>query len=392
MDAKLLDLHFAQLKSEWATSKYNNYSDLRKKDYHKKLENVIHKMDKENFYSFTPSEIKQRFHIIQFVFKSLEFLNSSTISTIPFEIVAVLEAALKDWMPIKEYIIVTSLVNGMNEFSFDNYLMFNDFIYRDIELLYKVKFEEKLIQINVPKSTSKDYLANVVLYHELGHFIEKKFEISRVVYLEILDKLNTGNISAGSSEYQEIIKYFPYLDNQDNIRYLNSNYHSFNIFSSHLNEYFCDLFASQYIEDCISHYLNYITQGQIYYSDSHPSTKNRIEFVETFVNDKPSFLLDFFKDTVRRITKVEIQRRCKKLTTDNFEKLIPVEVNDLEELHGLFIYGWDVWLNDWKSIEKGSNLGFHLSQIRTYEIVNNLIEKSIGNYFIKQSWAQSKIL
>lgn len=390
MEAKLLDLHFAQLKSEWASSKYNNYSDLRKKAYHKRLETVIEMMEKEDFYSFNENDIKQRFHIIHFVFKSLEFLNSSTISTIPYEIVSVLETALKDWTLINEYIIVTSLVNGMNEFSFDNYLMFNDFVYQDIELLYKVKFEEKLVQINVPKSTSKDYLANVVLYHELGHFIEKKFEITRVIYSEILDKLTNGSIPIGSSEYQEVTKYFPYLIDSNNVKSLKANHHPFNIFSSHVNEYFCDLFASQYIDDCLAHYLNYITQGNIDYSYSHPSTKNRIEFVHSFVNGKTSFLVEFYKDVVKNITSIEIKKRCKNLSTDNFEKLIPVELADIDELHGLFIYGWNVWLNDWGKIENTSSLGFKLSQIRAYEIINNLIEKSLGNYFIKESWRRSK--
>lgn len=97
MHFRLLELHFSQLQSEWKNAKYNNYSDLRKKEYHENLANIIEALEKEDFKSFSEPEIKQRFYVLFFLFKSLEFLNNSTTSTIPFEIVFVLTEALKDW-------------------------------------------------------------------------------------------------------------------------------------------------------------------------------------------------------------------------------------------------------------------------------------------------------
>lgn len=388
MQPKLLELHFSQLQFEWSKAKYNNYSDLRKKEYHVKLETIISALEKENFQKYNDTEITQRFYVIFFLFKSLEFLNNSTTSTIPFEIVYVLSEALKDWSSTDDYIIVTSLINGMNGFSFDNSLMFIDFIYDDIEVLYGVKFEKKLVQINLPLSISKDYLANVVLYHELGHFIDRKFEITRVIYIEILDSLLSRKLKA--DEQAEIFKYFPYLSDIKTVDWLKNNYHSSNIFANHIAEYFCDLFASQYIKNCSNHYLDYITLNQKDYNPTHPSTTNRIDFVELFLKVTSSSLVERFKNIVYNITGINVESKLKEVDSINFESLIPVEIHEKRELHGLFVYGWKIWLNDWNNIKKQSNIDFDLSQVKVYEILNNLIEKSIGNYIIKTEWDLAK--
>ena len=186
MQPKLLELHFAQLLSEWSISRYNRYSDVRKQEYHDNLGKIIAYLETENFTLLTPDDIEKRFYVIFFVFKSLEFLNHSTTSTIPFELVNVLELALNDWSDTNEYLIVTSLINGINEFSFDNALTVYDLVYTEIYVLCGVKFKHRLVQINLPESTSKDYLANVALYHELGHFVEKKYKISKHIYSELI--------------------------------------------------------------------------------------------------------------------------------------------------------------------------------------------------------------
>lgn len=388
MQPKLLELQFSQLQSEWSKAKYNNYSDLRKKEYHTKLATIISALEKENFQLYDDTEITQRFHIISFLFKSLEFLNNSTTSTIPFEIVYVLSEALKDWSSTEDYIIVTSLINDMNGFSFDNSLMFNDFIYKDIELLYGVNFDKRLVQINLPLSLSRDYLANVVLYHELGHFVDRKYEITRVIYIEILDSLISGKLN--SDEKEEIFKYFPYLADHNTVAWLKGNYNHFNYFSNHIAEYFCDLFASQYIKDCSNQYLDYITLNQKNYSGTHPSTTNRIDFVEVFLKGTPSFLIDRYKDIIFKITDVNVEIREKEIDSKNFESLIPVEIQERKELHGLFTYGWKVWLDNWNNIKSQSNIGFDLSQVKVYEILNNLIEKSIGNFIVQTEWELAK--
>lgn len=387
MDHKLLQLHFSQLHSLWSKSKYNTYSDSRVKAYHYSLQEVVSSLEKEDFTTLSGTDIIQRFYIIFFVFKSLEFLNSSTTSIIPFEIVAVLEEALNEWVDSGDYLIVTSLVNGSNNYSFDPTLILNEFIYQDIELMYKVKFEKRLIQINLPSSTSRDYLANVVLYHELAHFIDRKFEITRVIYIELLNDLSV----VGSDEKKEIFSFFPYLDSLDNVAYFTANYHPSNVLASHIAEYFCDLFASQYILNCSNNYLSYITLNNSTYSNSHPATTNRVLFVDNYLNSEKSYLIEKYKKTIESIFAGKtFERKSQEILSNDFELLLPIDIFNSKQLHSLFVKGWSLWLDDWVKIEKASHLEFSLTREKVYEIINNLIEKSIGNYIVTTEWAKSK--
>lgn len=387
MQSKLLELHFSQLQAEWSTAKYNAYSDKRKQEYHENLGKIIAHLSAEDFSTLDDTQIQERYWIIFFVFKSLEVLNHSTTSTIPFELVYVLELALKEWSPTEDYIIVTSLINGMNEFSFDGSLVFHDFLYKSIEILYGVTFANRLVQINLPQSTSRDYLANVVLYHELGHFIEKKFEITRVIYIEILKTLRT---SADVDRKNNILRFFPYLIDSNWQAYFEKNYDAYNQLAMHISEYFCDLFASQYIKDCSNFYLEYISLNQAQHNATHPSTVNRIIFINEYLDGKGGFFLDECKRITKLISGIDIEFKGKDFSTANFESLIPVEVNEPKELHGLFIYGWKVWLAEWDNISQKSDIQFKLSSSNVYSIINNLVEKSIGNYIIEEEWQAAK--
>ena len=165
MNNKLLQLNFSQLESAWKKSKNNLYSDTKKISYHKNLVGLFNKMKAEDFLGLSEIETVERSRVIDFFFISITFLDGSTVSQIPFEIIKCLEEALKDWVDEHDdFIIVTSLVKGINAFSFDTRLTFGDY-YVIIEETYGIKFESKLIQINVPETLTRDYLANVALYH-----------------------------------------------------------------------------------------------------------------------------------------------------------------------------------------------------------------------------------
>lgn len=384
MEAKFLQLHFSQLQSEWATAKYNNYSDLRKREYHNNLSKIIGFLESEDFSKFSPLEIKQRYYVVFFVFKSLEFLNNSTSSSMPFEIVAVLEEALNEWIPTRDYIIVTSLINNNFGFSYDTSLMLLDFIYKEIDILYNIKFEKRLIQINVPNSTSRDYLASVVLYHELGHFIDRKFEISRVLYIEILTAIVSGKLS--SDEMADIVKYFPYLSNVNLAKWFLSNYFQGNKFENHIAEYLCDLFGSQYIKECSNAYVLYLTCDQAIDSATHPSSINRSSFVEDFLTGNKKYLIEKYKQTIYLITKQEVKLRTESFKSEDFENFLPVDIERPQQLHFLFVYGWSVWLSDWSKIKSFNRLSFDLPQDKVYAIINGLIEKSIGNFIVRSEW------
>jgi hypothetical protein len=162
------------------------------------------------------------------------------------------------------------------------------------------------------------------------------------------------------------------------------------VLESHVAEYFCDLFASQYIGYSSGHYLDYIA-GNNGVSPTHPATHNRNDLVRKFLdNSAQSFTLNKIKKSIVSITNNELDIRYERFETEDFLNLTPYEVENVKQLHYLFTYGWDIWLERRHEIEKKNNMRFSLSGRKAYGIINNLIEKSIGNYIVETNWQKNK--
>jgi hypothetical protein len=351
MSPELLHLHISQLFQTFEKSKINKYADPRKQSYHDKLIELFDKIRQENIEKYSYDQQKNLKEVLDFIFYSIEFLDNSTLTNIPHEIVFCLEKALNDWDATNSYIIVTSLQNSINSYSFNPILVLNPNYYDIIESVFNVKFENKLIQINLPRYLVHDYLANVVLYHELGHFVEMKFQIAR--------RLINTKVSLGEIVTQEEAR---------------KAHH-------HLSELFADVFASQYIGSASNYYLDYIAHKQ----DStvtHPSTDTRIQIVNEFLSGKiKNNSLDEILAATEATTTYKLKKRFLSINGKDFEEFIPPILNNDEELHSIFEVGWNLWKQEVKSYKEKK-----IGKIDKYLIINNLIEKAISNYMVLEKW------
>lgn len=351
MSPELLKLHIAQLSRAFEKSKTNTYADSRKQKYHIKLVELFSKIKQEDISKYDYDQQKNLKEVLDFIFHSIEFLDNSTLTSIPHEIVFCLESALRDWDTTEGYIIVTSLQNNISGYSFDPILALSPHYYDILNAMFDFHFEHKLIQINLPKYLVNDYLANVILYHELGHFIEEKYKISaRLTNL----KLNLGLITS----------------EEDAVKH----YH-------HISEYFADIFAAQYIGEASNYYLDYIAHKHSN-SKTHPSTDSRINIVKDFLtaNNSNEVLNDILAAT-EATTKQKLKIRFQEIQSSDFENFIPVIIPNLNSLHSIFIIGWNLWQKDISSF-----IINNIDDSEKYVIINNLIEKSISNYMVLEKW------
>jgi hypothetical protein len=379
-DSSLLKLHFVQISKAWEKSRHNVYSDSLKKDYHNKLESLFQKLKSENFNDLNSDQIKERIEVLNFFSNSITFLDNSTSNNLPFELTACLEEALSDWSDNKEYIIVTTLVKGLHEFSFNPNLAFNDDQYVIIESLFDIHFNQRLVQINVPEYLVQDYLSNVVQYHELGHFIDEKYHIQEVLWSEFQSDFADKKIKS------DFYTFFPFMKHFKNDF---SNEEAKRLLKNHIGEYFCDLFASQYVSNSLSSYLSYLSD-LTGLSETHPPTALRVQFVEDFLNNRKGYTISTFLRCAEYLTSKKIKIRYKKFDSNDFLNLLPVDIQSKNHLHYLFVYGWKLWTREYVHLENRNKIGYRLSPNEVHEIVNNLIEKSIGNYVINKKWEHLK--
>lgn len=388
----LLRLHLAQAEIALDKAKNNAYSDLRKEQYHQKLSELFGAVTKEVASKPTLTEndiyLLYKRHI-DFIFKSLEFLDSSTLNQIPYEIVECLYQAMSDWLGgSNEYIIVTSLINDVKGFSFDPSLAYNDALYLEIKTKYSIEFHCRLVQINLPRALARDYLSSVVLYHELGHFVDMRYKFTESLTRQLVNDISFEKITGNN--LSEILAYFPFLNSIVAInKVVPTPSQAFTVTNDHLAEYFCDLFAGQYIADSSNHYLQYLTENQNYFSTSHPSTVNRVKVVNDFLTKTSNPIVGMINGALEKIKSPQLQNRNEPVPPDDFFNLVPVVIQNVRQLHGILNTGWNIWLFQQEQLAKSLNDQYG-NPIKLHSIINNLVEKSIGNYITVNKWNKAK--
>ena len=353
MTVKAIELQLLQLEGIFSKSKANIYSDNKKEKYFEELHLLFDAIKKEDINNFDANLLEIHYQILDYLFGALEFLDNSTLNLIPFERVSCLEKALDDWISDNNFIIATSLSNRNLDFYFmgeniEFYNLMND----TIEKKYNLKISKRLIKIVLPRVLSRDYLSIVVLYHELGHFIDVELNLSQRIF------------------YKKYGFIHPNFYTQDQIKFLR-----------HTMEFFADVFAAQYINNASNLFLNYIA-GNAVDTITHPSTKSRIEIVDKFLSNEKIVLIDEFNLVLTAQSKPLIERRHKIFNADNsdFNEFIPQQINSDEELHSIFKLGWDFWNNS------ETNTLNKVPKKQRYYIINNLVEKSISNYIVVSNW------
>lgn len=387
---ELLKLHLAHTKQVLARSKNNSYSDRRKEIYQEQLNNLFDAISediKKNLPLLTDPLIYDgpKKHL-SFILKSIEFLDSSTLNQIPYEIIHCLNHAMGEWESPNDFIIVTSLINNVEDFSFEGWLAFDDDLYNDINTKYGIRFNHRLVQINLPRAFARDYLATVVLYHELGHFIDHRFSIMNSLFNTVLDKIHNNQFN--NSELDELKKYFPYLSPYIATPHPRADWHllSIGIIRStvlHFREYYCDLFAAQYIGEASAKYVTYLDDGGSTHNPSHPATSNRTLIVSDFINNTANIIVQLINSAVDRIHGKLLSIRYGNVPDTDFFNLIPSVLKDPNQLHGVFSTAWKIWLNDQQKLSTQLN---NTKTLDVYNIINNLVEKSLGNFIAIDQW------
>jgi len=376
--AQLVKLHFSQLIQSWSKSKLNQYSDKHKQEFHQQLHDLIHNLKNEDFDTLSDNDLSKRKSIIDFIFTSLEFLDKSVINTFPLEIVECLNVALKEWDTKGDSLIATSLNNSIHSFSFLPSKSLDDPLFVTIKNEYNIEFNKRLIQINLPKYFARDYFANVALYHELGHYIDVTYKISSTVGLVLLNSFS----SYSQEQIMQITGFLPVITNTSL-----TDQQKVQILFSHLGEYFSDIFAAQYIENCSSLYIEYISENRDAYSPTHPSTSNRSKLVNDFLYDINNHLINVISETTEIITGgKKLKKRFRYLPLDDFKNLLPITIKEENDLSSLFIIAWKLWNEYSNEFEETNQMKFKLLDSKRYEIINNLVEKSISNFTNTQKW------
>lgn len=380
MNIQLLNLSRSQMSLAWAKARHNQYSDTRKQIFHQNLEDLFKAISEFDFTLMTDDEKYEARNIMEWFISSVNLLNNNTVNIIPYEMIECLNIASKEWLSdYDKYIIVTTdgpyaiLISGDSL----------NIIYDTIKNKFGIDFQYRLLEIRMPRYLNRDYLTNVCLYHELGHFVDKRNKISETIVSRLYDQWHTQITTR-----PEIKQSFPFITdfNSKNNKEIEQIYF-------HIREYFADIFAAQYVGQHIENYLIYLAEDRKNIHDyEHPSLELREIMINNFLSNNYNTVLNSIIEESKNIYmgKLQIQKSYIDLQKEDFYNLVPTQIQKESEIHSLFKLGWDIWMNNTEQIKICNKMQEELPPDKTYEIINNLIEKSINNYLIIRDWENFK--
>ncbi len=128
--------------------------------------------------------------------------------------------------------------------------------------------------IQVPDEFKDHIVANVVLFHEVGHFVDRDNYVTDLVYDEILPELNKNNTSRFRREW------FPRFNGVD----ISTVSDAVVIIKNYIGEYIADVFGAQYAGEHILCYLSFLmAKSSNDDTKKHPSLNCRKKMVESFL-------------------------------------------------------------------------------------------------------------
>jgi len=347
MNYQKLELHIAQV--ERAIMQFRcKFHDERKQKVYDDLVDLFKKIksSKAQYTTFNDNKLVTTKEILNEVYLGIEHLHYLKTKEVPEELIFCLEVALKDWIDNhKDFLIVTSLNRKLEEFAiYVSPKRNQDVLKQNILNLFGHNYEQSLIKINKPHLFINDFISSVPLYHELGHFVDRHFQITETILFNE-PKLNYVR-TLGQSE---ILK----------------TYH-------HYSEFFADLFAAQYIGNTCSEYINYAFY-QNPDSHTHPSTAKRTDIVQAFLDNRSGVPeIEYIKQWTFVRSKRKIEIRNKPLSFDPFVAETSKKITDLFEIHSLFINAWKNWLDENSPIQVKYN-----DPTVACDAINKVAKKSI---------------
>lgn len=311
----------------------------------------------ENFTSLDPTVVGT---ISINVWSSYNHLSGTTTKNIPYEMEYLLRKSMSHWVG-SDFIVTTAFTDNNGSFYCWNVNVLSEID----QLIPGLNFKAKdlfIVQIAMPAFYTKVPIYIAPMYHEAGHFVDNLHSIS----LNALYR-STFNNSLLSA-----------LNLPPSFVSLTPQQQEF-LVERHFSEYFCDIFAASFIGNAISKFLNHIAPNE---PDSltHPATSKRVANVDAFLNGVTTPITQEFDEILRGLglAPLSVRHSLPDISTAmNNVETYPIK-ND-EEAHGII-------MSYWSHLEYYFSSG-NLKEFESYfEVLNDLIVKSIRNYNIKEKW------
>ena len=236
------------------------------------------------------------------IWRALRYLSGSVSREIPYGVVYGLDLALADWVSQPpNYIITTGFLAEPNY----HFAGVPENFYKLAETTFGVRFENRVVQVALPQLYKHFPLNNSVLYHELGHFVDENFGISKLML--IIQRAPGGAVALPTPP--------------------------------HAAEYFSDLFGACYVGEAVTMMIENLAPGAPA-SPTHPATNDRKQVVADFLSGTQNPIVDLCNQALTALQLQPLRQRfTEPVIQGHFDNVRPYEVRSHGEVHGLLLAG-----------------------------------------------------
>ncbi len=231
--------------------------------------------------------------------------------------------------------------------------------------------------VYIPAFYDNDLLFTSILFHEVGHMVERDYGIGELLYTRICELMSR------KPKCKVLNNYFKGF-------YEGNKKIEGGILRSHINEYVADVFACQYLGKNTLHYVAYL-EADNRNADryDHPTYANREKLVNKFIDymDSPTnytddefimAMIDVYQHTD------EIANLGKKYVDVDISPMFQngnIMITNDEQLYSIFYHIWNVILEGMHDNERRRNMTPNTLSVNDYySWLNQAVGHSISDY------------
>lgn len=286
-----------------------------------------------------------------------------------------IESMIAEWDPAsKGKIVVFTLGDyAVNKQKKDRYSKLVEILIA-ISNVFNVTFSKEPVFILVPNQFKDENLANIVLFHEVGHFVDHDNALNDYVFEDVDNEIQ-GNIKA-----RILREYFPMLYDQP----LTAK--TADILRSHIEEYLADVFGAIYSHAHILNYLDYLKGDKPNeFDEEHPSLNCRKKMVSAFIayckrGSTSDHLLQYIINAMEGVTGKAISLIDPPYTPEQYLNA-SISLSTVQDMHAMFVTPWDMLLEERKRLRLRSYPveEYHkLRETQLYKDLDKVIKDAIS--------------
>ena len=321
MNIKLLELHREQLCLAYYRISAIKLSDNRLNEVRNAIGTICSYMAKVDFELEKQSELYEYRNAISLLQEWVGLIANQEHGTKPHSFIHCLNIAAEEWIAdYWQFIFVAT--DGVFGIYADH--PSSELILQWLYDKFKVLINYRLVHIQIPYHLDDDYIFNICLYHELGHFIDDQLRITEGMAEDIARKWRRSNPSFAIARNAIWDKDIRLMQRQ-------------------IQEIFADVFAAQYVGNSIIEYLTFFYEERMNeHESSHPCAKLRISMIQDLMRSaNDNSIINELNNSLMTICSKTMSRRYAHeglILTDGKCIFSPIET-----IHKVFELAWTTY-------------------------------------------------